>query len=398
MDVIILDSHIEEDARIKRHVEHLIDQGLSVYRIHYNYIDKYAQPGVFSEFGEKGFRINVLMGKLRTPYFLIYCLRRKILAECLRALEILNYDPEQPSVIHVHDPWLLPLAGMLVRNDLSDSKIVYDRHELYDKLARYLGVSLPGLYEKLTKNSISGVVIVSEHHASMTHKLFITPHVVAVPNYPISTIYNNNIVNNKIQSLRSDSRINAIYIGSLNQSDRDVDLLIKIADTVLQSYNNVNFIVGGTNLDSQSKVKIDALSKKHDGRFQLLGYVPREKAVEFTQKAHVGFLLVRPDTHYWVKTSPNKVFEYLMCGTVPIIRADVDHADVLRRCSLIFDRFDGDDVIVKAVSDLIGDHVRLKELMTAAKDLSADYTWEGVAFRYIELYKLLLYPDTALKI
>jgi len=392
MDVIILDAHPEEDARIKRHVKYLIDQGLNVYRIHYNHIDESAKPGVFSQFGEKGFRINisVFQGKLRTLYYLSYCLRRKILTECLKALEILNFDPVRPYILHVHDPQLLPLAAMLVRNGLLSSKIVYDRHELYEELVQRYGISIPAFYEKHIKNFISGIVIVSEHHFNPARRLFPKPHIVTVPNYPLSEVYDTSIINDKIQSLKSDSQINAIYIGGLNNLlDRDVDLLIKIADNTLQSYDNVNFIIGGTYLDAQSKVKIDALSKKYADKFQFLGYVPREKTIELTQKAHIGFFLLRPDTRYWVKASPNKVFEYLICGTVPIIRVDVDHADALKKCSLIFGRSDDDDVIVKAVLDLVGDSSRLKDLMMAAKVLSADYTWEVVAFRYIELYNLL---------
>lgn len=396
MDIVILDAHPEEDARIKRHVKYLIDQGIGVYRIHYNCTDESAKSGAFSQFGEKGFRINTLFsqGKIRTLYNLIFCLRRKILTECMKALETLNFDPMQPSVIHVHDPQLLPLAGMLIRNSLSNSKVIYDRHEVYEQLVKHFGVSIHTLYEKLVKNSISGVVTVSEHHVSMTRKLFPESYIVTVPNYPMSSIYDENIIDNKIWSFNTGSEVNAVYIGGLNNLlDRDVDLLVKIADEMLQSYNNVNFIVGGTYLDARSKVKIDTLSKKYADKFHFLGYVPREKTIKFTQKAHIGFFLLRPDTEYWVKASPNKVFEYLMCGTVPIIRADVDHADALRRCSLIFGRSDDDDVVVKAVLDLVGDPERLREHMSSAKRLSANYTWESVACQYIELYSTLLYPE-----
>ena len=399
MDVIILDAHPEEDARIKRHVKYLIDQGLNVYRIHYNYIDESTRPGVFSQFGENGFRINVLVskGKIRTLYFLSYCLRRKILMECLMALKTLNFDPMQPSIIHVHDPQLLPLAVMLVRSNMSNSKIVYDRHEIYEELTQYFGFSIPVFYEKLTKSFVSGIVTVSEHHINMTHKLFPGLHIITVPNYPLSEVYDMGIINNKIRSLKSDAQITALYIGSLNNLlDRYVDLLVEIADNILQLYNNVNFIVGGTYLDEQSKVKIDDLSRKYNGKFHFLGYVPREKTIELTQKAHIGFFLLRPDTRYWVKASPNKVFEYLMCGTVPIIRADVDHADALRKCSLIFDRSDEDKVIIKAVLDLLGNPEILKEYMEEAKRLSVNYTWESVAGRYIELYDTLLYPGSPL--
>ena len=400
MDIVILDAHPEEDGRIKRHVKYLLDQGLGVYRINYNYRDESAKPGVFSQLGEKGFRINVLnaQSKIKILYHLIYRLRGKRLAECLKALETLNFDPVPPSIVHVHDPQLLPLAGMLVKKNLFNSKIVYDRHEVYEKLTPHSGIPVNPIYEKITKNSISGVVTVSEHHVGMTHKLFPKQRIVTVSNYPMSTVYDKSVINNKILSLDSRSLINAIYVGSLNSLlDRDVDLLIKIADNMLQIYSNVRFIVGGTNLDTQSRSKFDDLSRKYDGRFQFLGYVSREKTIELTQKAHIGFLLVRPDTRYWVKTSPNKVFEYLMCGVVPIIRADVDHSDALRRCSLIFSRSDDDKVIIKAVLDLLGNPEGLKEYMGKARDLSINYTWESVADRYVELYNTLLYPEIGTK-
>lgn len=399
MDVIILDAHRPEDGRINRHVKYLVDQGLNVFRINYNFLDEYAKSGTFSKSGEKGFRINLLSsnGKTRTALFLLYCMRRRIMADSLNALRALNFDIGAPSVIHIHDPQLLPLAGLLISNDLSNSKVIYDRHEIYEKLIKYFGIPIFALYEYFGKKYISGLVIVSDHHLGTTRKVFPKPYVVTVPNYPASAI-SDSIINNKIGSLNADTQINAVYVGGLNNLlDRDVDLLISIADATLQSYDNVNFIVGGTDLDAQSKMKIDDLSKKNCGRFHFLGYVPREKTVELTQKAHIGFFLMRPDTSYWVKASPNKVFEYLMCGTVPIIRADVDNADALKRCSLIFDRFDDDDVIVNAVLDLVSNPGRLKDLMIAAKDLSTDYTWESVACRYIDLYKILLSPGDLLK-
>lgn len=400
MDVVILDAHPEYDARIIKHVKYLLDEEVNVYRIHYNFLDESIQPGAFSQLGEMAFRINLLFyqGKFRTLYYLIYCLRKKILKDSLNALKVLNFDPVQPSIIHVHDPQLLTLAVMLVKNGLSNSKIVYDRHEIYEKKNKTFGVHIPIFYEKQNKNFILGLVVVSEQHVSMAQPLFPNSNVVTVQNYPLSKMYIKSIINNKILSFKPDSKINVVYIGSLNNLfDRDVDLLIKIADNMLQSYDNVNFIVGGNYLDKQSKMKIDNLSKKYKTRFQYLGYVPRNRTIELTQSAHIGLLLVRPDTSYWVKTSPNKVFEYLICGTVPIVRADVDHADEIRKCSFIFKRSDEEEVIVKAALDLVGNHKKLKELMMLSRDLSVNYTWESVACQYIELYDTLLHSDIAHK-
>ncbi len=395
MNVIILDAHREGDARIERHTRYLADRGLNVYRIHYNYKSDSAKPGAFSRYGEKGFRINLLFlgGKLRTAYFLGYCLRRKILRDCLKALETLGLDPAQPSAIHVHDPQLLPLAGMLVDGNLQNARVVYDRHEVYEVWKQYLGISTPAFYEGLGKNVVSGTVVVSEDHIGTARKLFPGSCVVAVPNYPLPADYDDEAIAGKMDPASSEAAINAVYVGSLNNlADRDVSLLLDVADAAMRSYDNVRFFVGGTSLDEDSKAKIDALAEKYNGRFRFLGYVPREKTVELTEKAHLGFLFVRPDARYWVRTSPNKIYEYLICGTVPIVRADVDHADLLRSCSLVFDRSDDDETVVSAVLELLGNPERLKDLMTAARELGVNFTWESVACRYVELYDTLLYP------
>ena len=395
MDVIILDAHPVEDARIERHITYLANQGVNVCRIHYNYPDESARPGVFSQYGVKGFRINrfFFQGKARTLYFMGYCLRRKILGDCRKALEALEIDPAQPSVLHVHDPLLLPLAGMLVKSSLPNSRIVYDRHEVYEEWVHFGRISIPLFYEDLAKKWISGTVAVSEHHLDAVRRLFPASRAIAVPNYAASASYDPDAINEKIHPSGPEPHLHAVYIGSLNNvADRDVDLLLDIADAAIRSYDNVTFFIGGTSLDEGSRAKIEELAGRHNGRFRFLGYVPREKTIELTEKAHIGFLLVRPDARYWVKTSPNKIYEYLVCGTVPIIRADVDHADRLRACSLIFDRTDEDKVIVKAVLDLLGSPERLKQYMSTARELSTNYTWGSVACRYIELYTALLYP------
>lgn len=395
MDVIVLDAHPVADVRIAKHITYLADQGVNVCRIHYNYTDGSAEPGAFSRHGVKGFRINhlSLQGKVRTLSFMGYCLRRKILAECRKALDALGVDPSQRSVLHVHDPLLLPLAAMLVKTSLQNSRVVYDRHEVYEEWLHFGRISIPVFYENRAKRWISGTVVVSERHLDTVRELFPGSRIIAVPNYAASASFDGDAITAKIRRVEPETQIHAVYIGSLNNlADRDVDLLLEIADTVMRSYENVTFSVGGTSLDSDSRVKLDELAGKYNGRFRFLGYVPWEKTVELTEKAHIGFHLVRPDARYWVKGSPNKVFEYLVCGTVPIVRADVDHAEKLRECSLIFDRTDENGVIIKAVLDLLGSPEELVRHMRAAREQSAAYTWESVACRYIDLYTALLHP------
>jgi glycosyltransferase involved in cell wall biosynthesis len=156
------------------------------------------------------------------------------------------------------------------------------------------------------------------------------------------------------------------------------------------SINKVIFIVGGSQLDPESRTKIDHLSTKFQDRFLFLGYLSRQKTVELTQASHIGFYLVHPETSYWVRYSPNKVYEYLICGTIPIIRADVDHGDVISECGLIFNRDDSDDIVMKGITDLINHPEMMKDFMERARVLSVNYSWESVAGRYIGLYNSLL--------
>lgn len=102
------------------------------------------------------------------------------------------------------------------------------------------------------------------------------------------------------------------------------------------------------------------------------------------------FFLIRPDTEYWVPCSPNKVFEYLICGSIPIIRADIDYSQYLASCSLMYDRETPGEEIIQGVLDLLGDPVRLRSMMDAAVTLSNRFLFESVGDNYISMYNYLL--------
>ena len=125
------------------------------------------------------------------------------------------------------------------------------------------------------------------------------------------------------------------------------------------------------------------------GRFEYLGLISRERVAQLTEISHIGFLLIRPETHYWVKTSPNKTYEYLICGTVPVIRADVDHAQELAECALLFSRETPEEDIINSVSNLLGDRDRLKIMMENALTTSNKFIFDSVGKKYIAMYDYL---------
>lgn len=398
MNVIILHCHSKEDGRIKRHIKFLISKGINVFVINFN-ISSNDNEVYSSFYGEKGTSLNYLWGsKVPIAYKGLFVLLNyyhffgaKILKDTIKSLKILEFNIKtEPTILHVHDPMLLPLAKRLVCNEFGASfKIVYDRHEVYEKLNmfKYFGSSGYRLFEECAKNYISGVVSVSDSHVPQIREFFPDVKIKSVPNYPSISDYDVQMIENKIRFFDANSKINFVYIGSLaNSYDRDVDLLIKIADNLLQRFSNCVFTVGGNNCDDVTGKKLQNMCNKFPEGFFYLGYVSRQKTIEITQNAHFGFFLLRPTNNYWVVSSPNKVFEYLVCGTVPIVRADVDNSNFLEKNFLLFHRQSHEEDIIKAVIKLVSDHNKTKELMTKARDSSNDFTWESVANNYIEIY------------
>ena len=194
----------------------------------------------------------------------------------------------------------------------------------------------------------------------------------------------------KLMDFGTESNINLIYVGSLaNTHDRDVDLLLSIGEKILSDFPNAHFCIGGACTDLDLKKRFTDIEKKFVGRFEYLGLISRERVAQLTEISHIGFLLIRPETHYWVKTSPNKTYEYLICGTVPVIRADVDHAQELAECALLFSRETPEEDIINSVSNLLGDRDRLKIMMENALTTSNKFIFDSVGKKYIAMYDYL---------
>lgn len=91
-----------------------------------------------------------------------------------------------------------------------------------------------------------------------------------------------------------------------------------------------------------------------------------------------------------MKCSPNKIFEYLICGVIPIIRADIDYVEELGSTSLVFDRSVPEDEIIEAITSLIQDPDRCRQMMNEACELGKRLSFDNVGQNYIDLYNELL--------
>lgn len=392
MNVIVLDAHTPNDGRIQRHIKYLLENDINVYHLNFNLYNRSLSEGFYDHVGEKAFRINMFRrgdGKFWFIHHMSQLLRHKISHDSIEALKSMGLDTSQKTIIHVHDPCLLHLAGSMSKKWLSGSKVVYDRHEVYEMLPSFLDVNSYTLFENIGISHISGLILVSDYHLEGARRLFPAPHITVIPNYPSSKDYDDCLIESKIESFAG--HIDLVYIGGLASSiDRDVDLLMKICERVLQCTDNTRFIIGGRAADDELKERFVRYEKMFPDRFLFLGEVTRSDVIRITENAHIGFFLIRPDAKYWVKASPNKVYEYLICGTVPVVRADIENAEKIIESALIFNRDSEDDDVVDGVLSLVEDNSQLQRMMRSSRNVSKMLCSDSVDHRYIALYKALM--------
>ncbi len=399
MNVIVLDEHPPEDGRVGRHIRYLLQNTKHVFRLHFSLFDPTLEPGHFSLYGEKGFSICPPSSHMRplnffvfnTKYLLPFCFYSKI----KRTLTELDVDLTAPAVLHVHDPCLLKVAIMMKRELLQSARIVYDRHEFYEvfnKRTRLPSLTIHRLYELLAGDAVDGVAHASLGGKSDPRSLFPRAEHTHIPNFPLADTYDEAHIREKVLLSESNSTINLLYIGSLNPHDRDVRLMLRVASEVLGDIPKATFFIGGPTYghDEVLHRMMSPLLEEYGPRFRFrLGYVARSTAQRLTEDCHIGLLFINPETTYWIKSSPNKLYEYLRCGAIPVMRASIESPESVSSCSLLFDRYTPEEEIISSIRDLATDPERCRRMMEDALTLSAQFTFNTVGPEYFRLYNQL---------
>lgn len=394
MQLIILDQHAIQDSRINRHMQSVKNLNCKLVRINidhntsYNEIVRYTGENEVYTIGIAHRRNR----KLDALYSMVdlFIMNKNV---CKTILKLIKYSFKEPTILHVHDPALLLLAVRL-SSYFQNHWIVYDRHEVYESRKQYCScIYLPRigrLVEILVASQIDGVVTIADEYQNVVRRFFPRSDVAVVPNLPILDDYNRTAILSKIENLSPSSLLQFVYIGSLNwKTDRDLELILYIAENLLSKQSNLKFIIGGATTDKQLLLEFARLNKAYPHNFIYTGYLSREKVIEYTQSAHFGFFLIRPDTDYWVTCSPNKVFEYLSCGVIPIIRADCTYKEQLQDVSLWFNREDSKECILNRIESLIIDYVKIQGMMQQAYRLGAYFSFNPVDSGYIALYNTI---------
>jgi len=386
--IVVLDSHQFNDNRISKHIS-TVRERYDIFRMNVNFYKDRTTTGLDLQNVQIIDFVPTSKPYLNGALFTIStlfggCARRAEIS--LKKTFIKNDDV---IIFHVHDPYMLGLAKKLKKR-FQRSRIVYDRHEYYDAWNYGIGFSIPHLFERQFGRQVDEIIFVSNNMEKMP-EAFRNKKITVVPNYPLCSLFSKEVVTEKIGSFVLGEEVVIAYIGTLNLDfDRDTSLMFKIMDKLMRRDLKIKFVIAGRIYGDEIPKIIRAMQAEFGDRIVYLGEIPMPEVAKQAQQAHLGFLLIRPESPVWSDSRPlsaNKVYEYLMGGTIPVIRAVIEDREKIEKCSLIFDEQSSLDDICNRMLALIGDRDRMKRMMGECYDAGQDFSWEKVSPRYLECYE-----------
>jgi len=388
--IIVLDNHPENDQRIIRHIDFCKKYKFPVERIRFNLHQKTHETKIDKIKNNYSLECPIMFKGGIFNYILVYLsmlFSPWIWYSLIKIIHKIVQNKGERIIFHVHDPFFLIFGSILKNFKYNRSFIVYDRHEYYEEMR---GI---GKYcEKYSRYFIDGIVLVTDNQIQSTNtQVPGVNHIVVVPNYPnIDNQYADRI-QEKISTILHSDRIHFIYIGSLSTKvDRDIYGMMDICSALLKKFQEVHVTIGGSTSEKDLLEKFDILTKMYPGRFFYAGYLNRNEVIQFTCDAHFGFFLIDVNSPYWVSCSPNKIFDYLLYGVAPIIRANIEEKENLKKCSLLYDQNDSKEKIIQDIGYFIENREQLQKFIKKAKKLSQLYSFESVEERYSLLYRAVI--------
>lgn len=386
--VVVLDSHRFDDTRISKQISS-VNGPYHVLRLNLNfYPDRSGEPGNerAEVFDYVPTRNEYLNGLLMAAHASLggFCARLE------SRMRREGMEREDAVLFHVHDPYLLGLATKLAKR-FPRSRVLYDRHEYYETWTNRFGISVPGLFERRYGKKVSEVVFVSRAIDRLPECL-VDKRTTVVPNYPEAGRFDRRLAEEKIESF-GEGDVLAVYFGALNLDfDRDMETMFEVARCLMRSDATVRFEVAGRVFDRPLKEMMDHMEKEFGARMRYLGEIPYSEVIERTQRAHLGFFLLRPESPTWSEerpVSPNKVYEFLLSGTIPVVKAVLDDRTMMERCALLFDKEATAEDIARALLALIEDKERMRGMMRGCLAIAPNFSWERVSQGYLQCYERL---------
>lgn len=292
---------------------------------------------------------------------------------------------EAPSVIHLHDPELIP-AGLLMR--AMGKRVIYDVHEDYvssirqkQYLPKALRFLLPGVLGRLeVAASRCFRVIIAERYYTGRF-----PHGLPVMNYPLRSA--ERLATTAVGERIHGSRV--LYTGVVAR-DRGALLYAEIA---ARAHDIEVFVVGLCSPELAAEMR--GIAGTGSQRLHIEGegtYVPHQRIEEYyTNMRWTAGLAIFPPTPHYMQKELTKLFEYMAAG-IPVICSDFP---VWRRIiedngvGICVDPLDPEATIA-AIRFLARNPKDAERMGRHGQELVRTcYNWDGEAAKLLALYREL---------
>ena len=288
----------------------------------------------------------------------------------------------RPSLVHFHDPELIPL-GMILK--CFGHRVVYDVHEDLPRqaLTKYW---LPVFARKPVSWIVSGVewlaARVLDAIIPATPKIaerFLPWKTTSVQNFPIL----DELVKVEVMPYK-ERPAQFAYIGGLTRERGACEMV-----NSLNHIENVRLYLAGAFQPARLQSELEALPGWRHVVFH--GWANRTQVAEILGNARAGLVILHPTPRY-LDAYPTKMFEYMAVG-LPVIVSDfllwrsiVEDAE----CGLLVDPLDP-QATANAMQWIL-DHPAEAEAMgrRGREAVEKHYNWETEAEKLVALYKKLL--------
>ncbi len=217
-------------------------------------------------------------------------------------------------------------------------EVIYDAHEIYTetikqffpgkddmlfikriaaRLLTMLMVTMGKCYENKAVKHVDRMMTVNNALAQFFKQQYKIPIPSVVRSIPDISEEDSRPINyRKLYNWSIDSII-LIYQGAINPG-RGLKISIESIKKLPDQYKLV--IVGDGPLKKAFEKLINKLNLSH--RIKLIGQVPNELLINYTQGANIGLCLIEPINLSKKLSLPNKIFEYIHAG-IPILGSDL---------------------------------------------------------------------------
>lgn len=285
------------------------------------------------------------------------------------------------TIIHLHDPELLPL-GVLLK--LFGYKVIYDVHEDLPKdilSKEWLPIIFRSVLSKVVKVTeflctacFDGIITVTEP----INKRFRHPNKVIVKNYPRLDNYKD------FASVSREEYV--VYIGDITLIRGVIEMVEAIN---ISASNNIKLKLGGRFAPPELRDQI--LNETNSSKIEFCGWLSQEEIAKILSKAMCGLVVLHPVSGY-LNAYPVKMFEYMASGT-PVIASDFPLWRTIIKdaeCGLLVNPMKPLE-IAEAIQWLL-DHPEEAKKMgeSGRKAVMEKYNWAKEEKKLLDLYQHLI--------